>query len=52
MQWCPYCERTYDESEYTHCPWCRNMIYKLTIKPVLLSVSTGFSLTVKTKRRH
>ena len=29
MQWCPYCERTYDESEYTHCPWCRNMIYKL-----------------------
>lgn len=22
MQMCPYCEKVYDESEYSHCPYC------------------------------
>ena len=22
MQTCPFCDRPYDESEYTHCPYC------------------------------
>lgn len=22
MQMCPDCERIYDESEYSHCPYC------------------------------
>lgn len=22
MQMCPDCDRVYDESEYTHCPYC------------------------------
>lgn len=22
MQMCPNCDRVYDESEYTHCPYC------------------------------
>lgn len=22
MQTCPYCDKEYDESEYSHCPYC------------------------------
>ena len=22
MQMCPYCDKVYDESEYSHCPYC------------------------------
>lgn len=22
MQMCPWCDKVYDESEYTHCPYC------------------------------
>ena len=22
MQMCPFCDSVYDESEYTHCPYC------------------------------
>ena len=22
MQMCPFCNKVYDESEYTHCPYC------------------------------
>lgn len=22
MQMCPWCDSVYDESEYTHCPYC------------------------------
>ena len=22
MQMCPYCNKVYDESEYSHCPYC------------------------------
>ena len=22
MQMCPFCDKVYDESEYTHCPYC------------------------------
>ena len=22
MQMCPNCDKVYDESEYTHCPYC------------------------------
>lgn len=22
MQMCPFCDKVYDESEYSHCPYC------------------------------
>ena len=22
MQMCPFCDHVYDESEYSHCPYC------------------------------
>ena len=22
MQQCPFCDKVYDESEYSHCPYC------------------------------
>lgn len=22
MQMCPYCDKVYDESDYSHCPYC------------------------------
>ena len=22
MQMCPFCDKVYDESDYTHCPYC------------------------------
>ena len=26
MQMCPNCDKVYDESEYTHCPYCSGEI--------------------------
>lgn len=26
MQMCPFCDRVYDESEYSHCPYCSGEI--------------------------
>ena len=26
MQMCPWCDKVYDESEYTHCPYCSGEI--------------------------
>ena len=26
MQMCPFCEHVYDESEYSHCPYCSGEI--------------------------
>ena len=26
MQMCPFCDKVYDESEYSHCPYCSGEI--------------------------
>ena len=26
MQMCPFCDRVYDESDYSHCPYCSGEI--------------------------
>lgn len=26
MQMCPFCDKVYDESDYTHCPYCSGEI--------------------------
>ncbi len=26
MQWCPYCDKVYDESEYGICPYCSGQL--------------------------
>ena len=32
MQMCPNCDKVYDESEYTHCPYCSGEIEPETEK--------------------
>ena len=32
MQMCPYCDRIYDESEYSHCPYCSGLFQKIKVE--------------------
>lgn len=30
MQMCPFCNKVYDESEYTHCPYCTGELEEIS----------------------
>ena len=32
MQMCPWCDKVYDESEYSHCPYCSGEIEEEEIR--------------------
>ena len=48
MQMCPFCDKVYDESEYSHCPYCSGELveYDEEIRPCqnVVVVCTGMAM--------
>ena len=36
MQQCPFCDKVYDESEYSHCPYCSGELEDDDVRKIVM----------------